>query len=70
MKVEREKRKVFEPIIITLETEKETKYMNTIACTKVIETLRECCRRNKQEVSDVDKFGASLTVKLDGLLDC
>jgi len=70
MKVERKRQKVFEPIVITLETKREAQYMQTIAYVGESETLRQCCKALKQPVDEVDVFGGELGKKLDNFLDC
>ena len=70
MKVERKGKKVFEPIVITLETEKEVKYIDTIACIMTNQTLTEACKSRNQSVEDVNHFGAELTRALYHLTDC
>ena len=69
MKVERKRKKVFEPITIILETKKEMEHMLTIANVLTTETLGSCCERNDDNVSEVNSFGTELGKQIVNL-DC
>ena len=76
MKVEKKGKCVFEPIVVTLETEEEAQCMRIISCVRRKETLTECCERIKKDfsleisLSEVDSFGTDLNDNLYDLLDC